>query len=148
MRTNKMSFSLAKTLIQTCLLSVVTAIMLNGCNGASNIGSTGTASGNGAGSNDAYFNGVKPDSLTQSVVMDLQWTLDGSTLMSGQNINDMAQHLLTITAVNMPQPLATPIPVNGIQYVFNPTPTDNRGEKVEITDINCKAALELVAPYS
>ncbi len=128
----------SKQLMQICLLPVAATYILNGCNGASNAGSTG----NGTNSNSAYFNGAKiAADAPQSVPMNIAWSIDGLPLGTSTDMYDTSTHLLTLTAAGMPAPLATPVPVKGVQAIFNPVPTDNRGESITVTDINCKDAV-------
>ncbi len=116
------------------LLTVIS--VLSSCNG---IG--GTQSSNGTiGTNNAYFQGTKIDDDVQSVAMDIQWSIDGFNIANGVQVRDMAWHLLTLTAINVPKPLTTPIAIKGVKYALYPKPTDGRGETIEVTDINCNTA--------
>jgi hypothetical protein len=98
--------------------------------------------GNNAQGVSAYFNDTKPTNL---INMNIEWSLDGSNgdskgFSKGYNLHDIVWHLMTLTVKNQTVPLATPVAVKGLQYEFRPKPHDQRGEKIEVVDINCDKA--------
>lgn len=129
---NKLFGFLTKIL---CL--VIGTAMLSSCD-TNSIGNTGSQV---APLDTAKLKQTANVSGVGSAPMNVAWSIDGMQYSDATiDLRDTSRHLLTLTVVKVGEGIESPIRVNGLQYIFSPVPTDNRGESVLIQDINCNTA--------
>ncbi len=130
------------TIIQYLSLLIFITISLSACQ-PNNVGggATGGNNNNLAQSKNNRW-GKNVNRNVKSIPIMFQWKFDDVSITEGggYTLYDIAWHLVTITAERMDSPLESPITVNGLDFALVDN-GDNRGEKVEIVDINCKTAL-------
>jgi hypothetical protein len=135
-------FKVLNEQVGVVILAILALFMVSGCNQQA----TSSIGGNGVNQSSAYFGGKQLPQDTPPA-LSVKWTVDGKELNSdipppsnAPSLSDMGWHILTLAVVNQDTPLATPIPLLGVQSQFYPNPTDNKGESIELIDINCKDA--------
>jgi hypothetical protein len=78
-----------------------------------------------------------------SVLMSLNWTIDGQALSDMSNLKDFGWHVLTLSVASIPS--GESVPVQGIQWDIQGATAANtpgtEGSQVVIQDLNCQNAV-------